>query len=92
MKAPNGAKAAALEVAPAKLAQNLETAKTVEQAVAGHAATLEPKFDGIRIIAIVGEDGEVPDVHALREREDGEPPRDRGGARRRPAAGEHPRR
>jgi ATP-dependent DNA ligase len=59
MKAPNGAKASApLEVAPAKLAQNLETAKTVEQAAAGHAATLEPKFDGIRLIAIVGEDGE----------------------------------
>jgi ATP-dependent DNA ligase len=40
-----------------KLAQNLETAKSVEAASTGHAAALEPKFDGWRLLAVVGEDG-----------------------------------
>ena len=41
-----------------KLAQMPEVAKSVEAAAKGHAAALEPKFDGWRVIAIIGEDGE----------------------------------
>jgi ATP-dependent DNA ligase len=43
--------------AQGKLAQNLETAKTVEAACAEHAAVMEPKFDGIRLLAVTDDEG-----------------------------------
>ena len=49
---------AILKVPLDKIAQMPLIAKTIEAASTGHAAALEPKFDGWRLIAIVGEDGE----------------------------------
>lgn len=42
---------------PSKLVQNLETAKTVEAAAKDHAAALEPKYDGIRLVVRIDDEG-----------------------------------
>lgn len=47
----------ATTLAAKDLAHNLETAQSVAQAAGGHEAVCEPKLDGIRLLAHVGENG-----------------------------------
>lgn len=42
---------------PSKLAMNSKSAASVDEAVGAHEATLEPKFDGIRLLVNVTENG-----------------------------------